>query len=99
MIRCDACRTLNDDNARACTGCGTSLWLTGRAPTGDINRRPVTQEERPPAYTPPSYSAYAPPVAQRPAASNRAQTQFSGYRCPYCHSTAQPFTVEKISEA
>jgi hypothetical protein len=26
------------------------------------------------------------------------QTRLSGYRCPYCHSPAPPFTVQKISE-
>jgi len=96
MIRCDACRTLNDDNARSCTGCGTSLWLSGRAPTGDINTRTATQE-RPPAYTPPSYNAYPPPPAMQPAPA-RPQPAMSGYRCPYCKSTAPPFTIEKITE-
>ena len=98
MIRCDACRTLNDDNARVCTGCGTSLWLTGREPTGDINRRPVMQEERQAAYTPPSYNPYTPPAAQ-PVVNSRQQPPMTGYRCPYCRSTAPPFTLEKISEA
>ncbi|HKS29512.1 MAG TPA: LITAF-like zinc ribbon domain-containing protein [Pyrinomonadaceae bacterium] len=99
MIRCDACRTLNDDNARSCIGCGTSLWLTGRAPTSEIKKeKPVTQQ-RPPAYTPPSYDAYAPPATVQPAASGiRPQPQLSGYRCPYCHSTAPPFSIEKISD-
>lgn len=104
MIRCDACRTLNDDNARSCTGCGTSLWLTGRAPTGDMTRGPAVQERQQPAYTPPSYNPYAPPVAPvRPAPVNRTQPpqppSAAGYRCPYCKSTAPPFTIEKISEA
>ncbi|HEX8748398.1 MAG TPA: LITAF-like zinc ribbon domain-containing protein [Pyrinomonadaceae bacterium] len=87
---------MNDDNARSCTGCGTSLWLSGRAPTGDINTRTATQE-RQPAYTPPSYNAYAPPPAVRPAASS-PQPPAAGYRCPYCKSTAPPFTIEKISD-
>lgn len=92
MIRCDACRTLNEDNARVCTWCGTSLWLSGRAPSQDLSRGPVTQA-RPVAYTPPC-NAYAPPVVQ--AAAGRPQP--AGYRCPYCQSTAPPFKLEKISE-
>ncbi|HEX8174732.1 MAG TPA: LITAF-like zinc ribbon domain-containing protein [Pyrinomonadaceae bacterium] len=87
---------MNDDNARSCTGCGTSLWLSGRAPTGDINTRTATQE-RPPAYTPPSYNDYAPPPAVRPETS-RPQPHATGYRCPYCKSSAPPITIEKISE-
>ena len=100
MIRCEACRTLNEDNARACTWCGTSLWLSGRAPSGNIgSQRPVTQEEKQPqsAYTPPQYSPYAPPVVQ--PQPGMVQPRQGGYRCPYCHSTALPFSVEKISEA
>lgn len=96
MIRCDSCRTLNDDNARNCTWCGTSLWMSGRAPTGDIpGQRPVAQDERQAAYTPPQYNAYPPPVPQ-PAPSRPAYAAFS---CPYCYSTAPPFTIQSISEA
>lgn len=96
MIRCEDCRTLNEDNARVCTWCGTSLWLSGRTPTGEVNRTTVAEQEqqRQSAYTPPTYNAYAPPAVQ-PAA---ARPQHTGYRCPYCHSTAPPFTLEKISE-
>ncbi|HEY0319979.1 MAG TPA: LITAF-like zinc ribbon domain-containing protein [Pyrinomonadaceae bacterium] len=99
MIRCDACRTLNEDNARVCTGCGTSLWLTGRAPSTDLSRGPVTQEQqRQSTYTPPpSYNPYAPPAVQPAAGMPRPNP--GGYRCPYCHSNAQPFTLQKISES
>jgi len=97
MITCDVCRTLNEDNARSCTWCGTSLWLSGRAPSGDISRARPTVEERqqPPAYTPPQATAYAPPVVQPHA----ARPQATGYRCPYCKSAAPPFTIQKISDA
>ncbi len=97
MIRCDSCRTLNDDNARSCTWCGTSLWLSGRPPTGDIPGRgpAVAQQDRQSAYTPPQYNAYAPPVPQ-PAP---ARHPYAGFSCPYCYSTAPPFTMQKISEA
>jgi hypothetical protein len=94
MIRCDTCRTLNEDNARSCIQCGTSLWLSGRAPSGDISRMPAAQEERRPAYTPP-VNPYAPPAVQ--PAPHRPQA--AGYRCPYCQSPAPPFAMQKISDA
>ena len=98
MIRCDACRTLNEDNARSCTWCGTSLWLSGRTPTGDMHRGPATQEQqqRQSAYTPPAPNAYAPPAVQQPP---HIKPRPAGYSCPYCHSTAPPFALQKISEA
>jgi hypothetical protein len=95
MIRCEACRTLNEDNARSCSWCGTSLWLSGRTPTGEVKRAPAMQAERPPVYSPPPHSAYQPPVAQ-PVAQ---RPQSSGYRCPYCQSATVPFTIQKISDA
>ena len=96
MITCDVCRTLNDDNARSCTSCGTSLWLSGRQPSGDISSaRPVAERQRP-AYTPPSANAYTPPAVVQPHA---ARPQTTGWRCPYCKSPAPPFTVQKISDA
>ena len=94
MIRCETCRTLNEDNARSCIYCGTSLWLSGRTPTEDISRGPATAE-RQSAYTPPTTNQYAPPAPYRP----QPMPQRAAYKCPYCHSTAAPFTVQKISEA
>jgi hypothetical protein len=96
MIRCEACRTLNEDNARSCTWCGTSLWLSGRAPTGEISRGPATQQQQQQStYAPPRY---APPAVQPQPAPVQRQGG-GGYRCPYCHSNAMPFRVEKITEA
>ncbi len=100
MIRCESCRTLNEDNARNCSWCGMSLWLSGRT-TGDVKREQVMPKERQPAYTTPPptppRTAYAqPPVRTSP---NRPQPEQTGYRCPYCHTTAPPFNVQKISEA
>ena len=96
MITCDVCRTLNEDNARSCTWCGTSLWLSGRQPSGDISSaRPVAERQQP-AYTPPSASAYTPPAVQPQTAR---PPQPTGYRCPYCKSSAPPFAIQKISDA
>lgn len=101
MIRCEACRTLNEDEARSCSWCGMSLWLSGRTPTGEVKRAPTVQAERPAGYTPPSYDAYRqrdayqPPMVQPSAQGPQA----AGYRCPYCHSTSQPFTIQKVSDA
>lgn len=98
MIRCESCRTLNEDNARVCTWCGTSLWLSGRTPTAEMNKPPAAPQAPPrPAYTPPSYTAYTPPAVQ--TARPMMQTRQASYKCPYCHSNAPPYFVEKISEA
>ncbi len=102
MITCDNCRKLNEDWARVCTQCGTSLWLSGRPPSGPINpqQRPPAAGVREPQspYAPPAYGAYTPP-------SMPMQPQYAGapapmsFRCPYCQSTHPPLISSKISDA
>ena len=95
MITCRECNRLNQDTARVCANCGSSLWLTGQTTplAGDPKTRPAqSQPQQPPpsAFTPPVYSPPVPLPYQPPAA---------GFRCPFCQTTLLPVASQQISTA
>jgi hypothetical protein len=106
MITCNSCGQHNEDYARVCKKCGTSLWLSGRPSSADLPRNPPgvrSQPARPP-YTPPAFGAYHPPAPQpqpfaQPAPfAPPAHVAGTGFTCPYCKSKQLPINVEKISQ-
>jgi RNA polymerase subunit RPABC4/transcription elongation factor Spt4 len=98
MIICNNCQQQNDDQARVCRKCGTSLWLSGRAASSQDFTQQAARPRTTAAATlpPPSFNAERPanaaPVQQYPI-----QFGNTGFRCPYCHSMQMPVIVQKIS--
>jgi RNA polymerase subunit RPABC4/transcription elongation factor Spt4 len=86
MIPCRNCGQLNDESARICRYCGTSL-----APQPQATAQPQ-------GYAPPPYGWANESSAPLPAAQPYAAPLSSaGYRCPRCGATYLPIVEKKIS--
>ena len=84
MIACKSCGSLNDEAARICRFCGTSLGSSRQA-TG--------QRE----YVPPAQNWANEPASSAPVQPYGAQATASGYRCPRCGTSYPPQVEKKIS--